>query len=326
MLAAESSQFSTLLLAADITPFDKAVIILVFALPLIIAFIVGLVIGSLSNVVIYRLVYFRSIWSPPSHCPRCRNEILWHDNIPIISWLLLRGRCRFCKGPIPLKYPIIELISGLLYAGIMYRFLYAPHLPVERLEDLNRVMSHFENIGTTVFLFKAYLFATFLLILATIDIEHQLLPNSLTIAGAVIGLALSPFKLPNSGDVFQIDPFGATWEIAPALDSFFQSLLGMLVGGGVIFLIFLIGYLIYKFAAMGLGDVKLAGMIGAFVGLKMIGPALFVGFVAGGVFGIVLIILKVAGLRSLIPFGPYLCLGGLVAMLWGPDLVKLWLG
>ena len=208
----------------------------------------------------------------------------------------------------------------------MYRFLYAPHLPVERLEDLNRVMSHFENIGTTVFLFKAYLFATFLLILATIDIEHQLLPNSLTIAGAVIGLALSPFKLPNSGDVFQIDPFGATWEIAPALDSFFQSLLGMLVGGGVIFLIFLSGYLIYKFAAMGLGDVKLAGMIGAFVGLKMIGPALFVGFVAGGVFGIVLIILKVAGLRSLIPFGPYLCLGGLVAMLWGPDLVKLWLG
>ena len=312
------------LLAADISPLEKAPIVIVFLIPLIVAFIIGLVIGSLSNVVIYRLVYFRSIWSPPSHCPRCRNEISWYDNIPIISWLVLRGRCRFCKGSISLKYPTIELISGLMYAGIMYRFLYAPHLPVERLEDLNRIMVNFENVGTAIFLFKAYLFATFLLILATIDIDHQLLPNSLTVPGIVIGLALSPFMLPNYEEVFPLRV--KLFELSPILDGFLQSFLGMLTGGLVIFIIFLIGYLIYKFAAMGLGDVKLAAMIGAFVGLKMIGPALFVGFVAGGLFGIILMVLKVAGMRSLIPFGPYLCIGGMVAFLWGPDLLALWLG
>ena len=325
MLAAEGLHVMVYsLLVADISPLEKAPIVIVFLIPLIVAFIIGLVIGSLSNVVIYRLGYFRSIWSPPSHCPRCRNEISWYDNIPIISWLVLRGRCRFCKGPISLKYPTIELISGLMYVGIMYRFLYAPYLPVERLEDLNRIMVNFENVGTAIFLFKAYLFTTFLLILATIDIDHQLLPNSLTVPGIVIGLALSPFMLPNYEEVFPLRV--NLFELSPALDGFLQSFLGMLTGGLVIFIIFLIGYLIYKFAAMGLGDVKLAAMIGAFVGLKMIGPALFVGFVAGGLFGIILMVLKVAGMRSLIPFGPYLCIGGMVAFLWGPNLLALWLG
>jgi leader peptidase (prepilin peptidase)/N-methyltransferase len=181
---------------------------------------------------------------------------------------------------------------------------------------------HFD-IATIPFLFKAFVFATFLLILAVIDIDHQLLPNRLTLSGAVIGLVLSPFMLPNRSDVFPGG--GRLFNVAPALDGFLQSFLGMLVGGGIIFLIFLIGYLIYRFAAMGLGDVKLAGMIGAFVGLSSIGPSLFVGFVAGGIFGVIFMILKVAGLRSLIPFGPYLCLGGLVAFLWGPNIVHAYL-
>jgi leader peptidase (prepilin peptidase)/N-methyltransferase len=267
---------------------EKALIVTIFVVPLFVAFVVGLVIGSLSNVVIYRLVYYRSIWAPPSHCPRCRNEIPWFDNIPIVSWLYLRGRCRFCKGPISVKYPIVELVSGLMYAGIMYRFLYAPYMP----EPVGELNLHFD-IAAIPFLFKVYVFATFLLILAVIDIDHQLLPNRLTVSGAVIGLVLSPFMLPNRSDVF---PFakGALFSVPQGVDGFLQSLLGMLVGGGVVFLIFLIGYLIYRFAAMGLGDVKLAGMIGAFVGLGNIGQAL--------------------------------CLGGFVALMWGPNLMKLWLG
>ncbi len=303
-----------------LTAGDKALIVFIFIVPLIVAFVVGLVIGSLSNVVVYRLVHYRSIWSPPSHCPRCRNEIPWFDNIPIVSWLLLRGRCRFCKGPISIKYPVVELISGLLYAGIMYRFLYAPYLP----DDIGGLSLHFD-IATIPFLFKTFVFATFLLILAVIDIETQLLPNRLTISGLLIALVLSPFVLPNREDVY---PFAreTLFHVAPWLDGLLQSVTGMLVGGGIIFIIAIIGFLIYKFGAMGIGDVKLTAMIGAFVGLTNIGPALFIGFVTGGVFSVVMMIMKMAGLRSLIPFGPYLCLGGLIAMLYGPDIIHWYLG
>ncbi len=313
------------MLAAEIygsdflTAGDKALIVFIFVVPLVVAFVVGLVIGSLSNVVIYRLVHYRSIWSPPSHCPRCRNEIPWYQNIPIFSWIFLGGRCKFCRGPISLRYPVVELISGILYAGIMYRFLYAPYLPAEELGQLHL---HFE-IAAIPFLFKSYVFATFLLILAAIDIEHMLLPNRLTLSGAIIGLVLSPFVLPGRAEIF---PGRATlFHVSPALDGFLQSLLGLIAGGGVIFIFFLIGMLVYRRVVMGLGDVKLAGMIGAYVGLSQVVPFLFIGFVAGGIFGLLFIIMKVAGLRALIPFGPYLCLGGLIGFLWGPDLMHLYL-
>jgi len=301
---------------------DKALIVSIFVAPLLVAFVVGLVIGSLSNVVIYRLVHYRSIWSPPSHCPRCRNEIPWYDNIPILSWILLRGRCRFCRGPISFRYPVVELISGLLYAGIMFRFLYAPYLPAD---ELGQLRLHFDitDIAMILFLFKCYIFATFILILATLDIEHMLLPNRLTISGAIIGMALGPFVLPYRAEIF---PGRLTlFNVSPALDGFLQAVLGLIAGGGVIFIFFIIGYLVYRRVVMGPGDVKLAGMIGAFVGLSQVGPALFIGFVVGGILGILFIFLKLAGLKTLIPFGPYLCIGGLVGLLWGPNLMTMYM-
>ena len=298
---------------------DKALIVAIFVVPLVVAFVVGLVIGSLSNVVIYRLVHYRSIWSPPSHCPHCRNEIPWYQNIPIISWIFLRGRCGFCKGPISIKYPVVELLSGILYTLIIYRFLYAPYLPVREIGNLSL---HFD-ITAIPFLFKSYVFATFLLILAAIDIEHMILPNRLTLSGAVIGVVLSPFVLPNRTEIF---PGRETlFNLGPGLDGFLQAVLGIIAGGGIIFIFFIIGRLIYGRAVMGFGDVKLAGMIGAFVGLSQVGPALFFGFVAGGIFGILFIIMKLAGLKTLIPLGPYLCFGGLVSLLWGPDLMHAYM-
>ena len=303
-----------------LAPGEKALIVFIFLLPIILAFIVGTVIGSLSNVVIYRLVHYRSIWSPPSHCPRCMHEIPWYYNIPIISWLWLRGRCGFCRGSISIRYLVVELINGLLYAGIMYRFLYAPMLPIE---DVGTISLHFD-IATIPFLFKCYVFATFLLILAVIDIDHQLLPNRLTLSGALIGIVLSPFVLPNKTEVFPLAR-ETLFNVSPPLDGLFQSILGLLAGGGIIFLIFLIGYMIYKFAAMGIGDVKLAAMIGAFVGVLQIGPALLIGFIAGGLFGVILIVAKRAGLKSLIPFGPYLCIGALAALLYGPNMMAAYL-
>jgi len=302
---------------------DKALIVSIFVVPLVVAFVVGLVIGSLCNVVIYRLVHYRSIWSPPSHCPRCRNEIPWYDNIPILSWIFLRGRCRFCKGPISLRYPVVELISGLLYAGIMYRFLYAPYLPAD---ELGQLRLHFDitDITTILFLFKCYIFATFILILAAIDIEHMLLPNRLTVSGAVIGVLLSPFILPGRAEVFPNSRL-TLFNVPPPLDGILQSVLGLVAGGGVIFIFFVIGYLIYRRVVMGIGDLKLAGMIGAFVGLSQIGPALFVGFVVGGIMGVLFWLFRLAGLKSFIPLGPYLCIGGFVGLLWGPNLMHMYL-
>lgn len=201
----------------------------------------------------------------------------------------------------------------------MYRFLYAPYLPAT---EIGQIRLHFD-IAAIPFLFKCYVFATFLLILAAIDIEHMLLPNRLTLSGAVIGIVLGPFVLPNRADIF---PGRETlFNMSPALDGFLQALLGMIAGGGIIFIFFLIGYAIYRRVVMGLGDVKLAAMIGAFVGLSQIVPSLFVGFIAGGVFGILFIVMKMAGLKTLIPFGPYLCIGGFIGLLWGPTLVHMYL-
>ena len=315
MLAEEIVQGSDFLSAGD-----KALIVAIFAVPLVVAFVVGLVIGSLSNVVIYRLVHYRSIWSPPSHCPRCRNEIPWYDNIPIVSWVFLKGRCRFCKDPIAVRYPVVELISGVMYAGILYRFLYAPYLPVDEIGHLGL---HFD-ISVIPFLFKSYIYATFLLILAAIDIEHMLLPNRLTISGVIIGVFLGPFIVPNRADVFP--GRGFIFHVAPWLDGFLQALLGAIAGGGVFFLFFLLGYFLYRKVVMGFGDVKLAAMIGAFVGLSQIGTGLFVGLITGAVFSLFFVFMKMAGFKTLIPFGPYLCFGGLVAYLWGPNLMMLYLG
>ena len=286
---------------------ELALVYIVYFMPLVLAFVCGSVIGSLSNVVIYRLPRKESIWHPPSHCPGCQTPIAWYDNIPIYSWIRLRARCRHCKMPISPRYIIVEFLSGSLYAGILYLMAYIPmqegRLPNE-LPNLSNL-----SLSYIPILVKAYIFASFLLILSFIDLDVRLLPNRLTFPGMILGLILS----------FAFFPEGPKeWRIDSVFLRYVDSLLGLILGGGVLFLIAMI-----QPKGMGGGDIKLCAMIGAFLGWKAMIVALFLGFLAGAISSLFLMVMKLATMKSLIPFGPYLALGGLISMLYGKTI--LWI-
>ena len=300
---------------------ERLLIVLIFYAPMIMAFVIGTVIGSLSNVVIYRLPYFRSLWSPKSHCTSCGTEIPWYYNIPLVSYLVLRGRCRFCGARFSSRYFFVELLSGILYALVMV-WIYT--LPVANggfdytwsqvlTFDVGQTphLGFGPNIITMLLMFKGFIYCTFLLILTMIDLEHELLPDRITIPGVIIGLVLSvivPYDRPS------IASLGTTG----VLDAVIQSVLGLLVGGGFLFILFLFG-------GMGGGDWKLMAMVGTFVGIKALAPTMFVGFVSGGIIGAVLMLFRRVKRKTKIPFGPFLAFGGFFGFFWGHELLSWYL-
>jgi len=315
--------------AAYLNPLEKLLVAVVFYLPIAVAFVFGTVVGSLSNVMIARMVYYKSIWSPPSHCGSCGTEIPWYLNIPIVSYLVLRGRCRFCGSRFSSRYFWVELTSGFLYALVLVwvyslpprQGLGIPFLKILsfRLEALP-TLAFPADISSLLLMIKGAIFATLLLVLSVIDLEHRLLPDRLTVSGMVLGLILSIAAPINRGVVWN---FGHVWWAGP-LDAVLQAVMGLLVGGGVLYLIALVP------SGMGGGDVKLVAMIGAFVGVKAIGPSLFIGFITGGIVGagviIVGLIRRSLGIkgkgeyvpfRTYIPFGPFLAFGGIIGLMWG---------
>ncbi len=233
--------------------------------------LLGLLIGSFLNVVIWRVPRGESIVSPPSHCPGCDAEIAPRDNIPVISWLLLRGRCRNCGANISARYPGVELLTGVLFAAMAARFGLSWELP-------------------------AYLYLTAIgVALAFIDLDTKRLPNALTLPSYPVMAAL--LLLPA--------------VVEPAWPDFLRALLG----GVALFVFYLVTALIYP-AGMGMGDVKLAGVLGMALGWLGWGVLLvggFLGFVYGAVVGIGLMIGGRAGRRTAIPFGPFMVAGALTA-------------
>ena len=192
-----------------------------YGIEIILIFILGLIVGSFSNVCIYRIPKKESIVFPASHCPKCHSNISPKDNIPILSYILLKGRCRNCKSKISNQYPIVEFLTGLIY------------LIISLIYGL--------SIQTLIYI----IFSSALIIIAFIDLNEQIVPDVISLPGIVIGFIIS---------------FFVTYI------SFINSALGVLVGGGIILIIGLGGSVIYKKEAMGGGDVKLAAMIGAFLG------------------------------------------------------------
>lgn len=290
---------------------------LIFYSPAIIAFVFGTVIGSLSNVVIHRLVYYRSIWSPPSHCTSCGREIPWYLNIPLVSYLVLRGRCRWCGARFTSRYFWVELTSGVLYALVVLWIYTLPPpqgfgLPFWRVITFNFAgnppLGFTPDLMTAALMFKGFIFASFLLILAMIDLEHKLLPDRLTIPGIWLGLLLSVAAPLDRPTIAFLGTSG--W-----VDAVAQAVAGMIVGGG---LLWIIAALVP--AGMGGGDVKLVAMMGAFVGITALGPSLFLGFVIGGVIGIILMVFGLAKRKTLIPFGPFLAMGGMIGFFWGHQI------
>ena len=248
----------------------------------IFVFIIGSAIGSFINVCIYRLPRGESIVFPSSHCVHCNNKIHWFDNIPFLSYLALRGKCRFCARPISFRYFIVEFLTASL------------------------VLTFYVVFGFSAKFFAMSFLATALIISTFIDFEHQLIPDAVTIPGIAIGL-LASFFFPS-----------IIGEVKPAA-GILNSIAGVLAGGGSIYITGVLGKLAFRKEAMGGGDVKLMAMIGAFVGWKL---ALFTFFLAPFFGAIIGIIIKIKEKKDIIPYGPYLSLAAIIIVLWGRRILN----
>jgi leader peptidase (prepilin peptidase)/N-methyltransferase len=241
----------------------------------IFAFLFGAAVGSFLNVIMYRLPLGRSIVKPRSFCPHCKKTITAFENIPIISYIVLRGRCSGCKTPISLHYPAIELITGALFVYFYVRY----------------------NISLEFFAYSA--FSCALIVISGIDFSFQIIPDIISIPGIFAGL------------VFQL-----------AQGNFLPGLIGAIFGGGLILLIRIVGGKVYRKEVMGMGDVYLTAMIGAFVGWPLIIVAVFLAALIGSILGIIFIASTHQSRESPIPFGPFLSLGGIAVIIFYPLIIK----
>ena len=245
-------------------------------------FIIGSLIGSFLNVCICRLPRGESIVFPSSHCVHCNHKIYWFDNIPFLSYLALRGKCRFCARPISFRYFIVEFITAALLLTFYLFFGLSPRFFI------------FSFLG------GALIVSTF------IDFEHQLIPDVITIPGIFIGLIACFFHPGLIGEV----------KTTPAI---LNSFAGIITGGGLIYMMGVLGKLVFRKEAMGGGDVKLMAMVGAFVGWKL---ALFIFFLAPFFGAAVGIIVKIKDKKDIIPYGPYLSMATIIAILWGEEILN----
>ncbi len=266
------------------------------------ALLFGLVIGSFLNVCIVRLPRGRSIAKPPSHCPRCKEPIRFYDNIPIISFLLLRGKCRSCGEPISWRYPLVELMNGLFYVWILREF----------------------GPGGEAFLIMA--FCSSLIVVTFIDFDHQIIPDLITLPGILVGLTLAPFFMYPLTDALPFNLGSLLPHAGGYLNAFINSFIGIIMGGAPLFLIGLLWEKLRHVEAMGGGDVKLMGMVGSFLGWKGALLTIMLGALSGSVVGILLIVLQHHKMEKVIPFGPFLAAGAVASAFYGADIISWYLG
>jgi len=262
----------------------------------------GLLIGSFLNVCIVRLPRGGSIVSPPSHCPRCKESIKFYDNIPVISFLLLRAKCRKCGLPISWRYPLVELLNGLVYVWIVHEFW----------------------LGGESFLLMA--FCSALIVITFIDFDFQIIPDAITLPGILLGVTIAPFFLLSLNEPLPFQLGHLFPHAGPYLNSFLNSVLGMLCGALPLLAIGWTWEKLRHVEAMGGGDVKLMGMVGSFLGWKGALLTIMIGALAGSVVGVGLIVLKRHKMDKIIPFGPFLALGSAVTAFYGPDIITWYLG
>jgi leader peptidase (prepilin peptidase)/N-methyltransferase len=242
----------------------------------LIAAVLGLAVGSFLNVVIHRVPRGVSLIRPGSRCPYCDGAVRARDNIPVLSWLLLRGRCRRCGAPISPRYPLLEGLIAVLFVACVERF------------------------GFTLHALVAAVFCCLLVALAAIDLEHFLLPDRLTFPGIALGW-LAQIWLPTT---------------------LLEAVIGAFVGAGVLILLINVWYWLRDEESMGLGDVNMLAMIGAFLGWQGVVSTLFFASVLGAAVGIALVATRRLTLKGKLPFGFFLALGGLVSLFVGETLIR----
>jgi len=249
----------------------------------IIIFMFGAIAGSFLNVCIHRMPKGESIVSPGSHCPKCEKPIQWYDNVPVLSYLFLLGKCRYCKAPISPRYIIVELITASLAAALFASFGPGPKFAGYSL------------------LLAGLIVATF------VDLDIQEIPDEISLGGLAAGIIFA--------SVFPGMLSETLWNKALV-----GSLLGALAGGGSIYLMGFFGELVFKKEAMGGGDVKLMAMIGAFLGWKLALLTFFIAPICGSVAGL---IQKAKDGPDIIPYGPYLSLAAVVSVFWGDRILRM---
>lgn len=259
---------------------------------LVVAGLLGLTIGSFLNVVVYRVPAGLSIVSPPSACPHCHHPIRRRDNVPLLSWVLLRGRCRDCSAPISARYPLVELGTAIAFVGVA----------ATRVSAIDAAVTAAALISAVLFLVALLYLLAISIALAIIDIETQRLPDAIVLPAYPVGVVLLVASAVLGGDLAPLALAG----IGLAALLLFYCVLAFGYRGG-----------------MGMGDVKLSGVLGMYLGYIGLG-ALFVGafapFVFGGLFALVLLILRRANRKSRIPFGPWMLVGSWLGIVAGEVL------
>jgi leader peptidase (prepilin peptidase)/N-methyltransferase len=242
-------------------------------------FLFGLVVGSFLNVLVHRLPRGESVAFPGSHCPACGAAIRAYDNVPVVSWLLLRGRCRACRAPISARYPAIELANAALWVAAYWR---APS---------------WGDFATGAFLCSSCI------ALLVIDAQFRILPDRITLTGTVVGIALSFFS---------------------RMRTPVSAVAGAALGAGGLFLLAYLWEKLRHVEAMGMGDVRMLGMIGALLGAPGVVVTILLASVSGSLVGLALVIARRGSLQTALPFGVFLALGAIAAFFWGPALVGLY--
>lgn len=253
---------------------------------------VGAAIGSFLNVVIYRLPAGQSLLWPPSRCPHCLHRLSALDNVPVLGWLWLRGRCRYCHAPIAARYPMVEALTGLVFLILFWQFGYS-----------------WQTVA-------AWTFASWLIALSVIDLDTLTLPNALTQSGLLVGLGFQGLLGAQVGV--------GKMALAPIIQPVMGGIIGMVVGIWLFDTITNLGSIVFQQAVMGGGDAKLAAMLGAWLGWQHLLLAAFLACVLGAFVGSAAIALGWVERGQPIPFGPFLALGGLITLIWGEALVNLY--
>ncbi len=254
----------------------------------LIIFLFGLIAGSFLNVCIYRIPRGLSIIIPSSRCPSCNTPIKPWDNVPIVSYIFLGGKCRYCKARISFRYPLVEFLNAVLYLMAFWRFGVGLH--------------------TVVYC----IFSSALIVITFVDLDFQIIPDRITLAGIPFGFLAGSFLLP--------DPFARHLLLGMK-----ASLIGLASGFGLFYLVALAGSAIFKKEALGGGDIKMMAMVGALMGWKTVILTTFLGSLTGSIFGITLMVFKGKNRTTKLAFGPFLALGAIITLFFGQEISSWYL-
>jgi len=265
----------------------------------IFAFLFGAIVGSFLNVCIFRMPLGKSIISPFSYCPQCKDPIKAYDNIPVLSYFLLGGKCRSCRAPISPRYPLVETIMAVFSVLLVLKF------------------------GLSLSFFISFVLISSLVVVSFIDLDHRVIPDRISLPGIALGLLASFVRPPGHNDF--LVRFVFRMVRGSVNTATLDSLLGIFIGGGLLYAVAVLFYWATKKEGMGGGDIKLLAMIGAFLGWSSTVFTIMVSSLIGSIVGVALMVAKGADRKYAIPFGPFLSMGAVIYLFFGKEIIRWYL-